>query len=252
MGNEDPRIGSHYDDLADRWADIVDTEARDDVLWSTLESMLPDPPGARVLDAGCGSGVFTARLADAGADVVGVDLSEEMLAVARDRVPDGRFLQADVADGLDELDADGFDVVLCQHVLSHVESLETPFEAFARVLEDGGTLVVSTHNPVRDYCVVREERQPTAGEHDELETTVHTFHDHPTYTETERFDVTYGGDDGTRGTYYRRSFEAVLSPLLSAGFGLDAVAEPNADDSNDVDADGAPFPPGSLCLRATR
>lgn len=57
------------------------------------------PPGARVLDLGCGSGLPTAvQLADAGFDVVGTDESGRMLELARQRVPSGTFLQRDLRD----------------------------------------------------------------------------------------------------------------------------------------------------------
>lgn len=54
-------------------------------------------PRSRVLELGCGSGWPTAQqLADAGLDVVGVDISERMLERARDRVPSGSFVQGDM------------------------------------------------------------------------------------------------------------------------------------------------------------
>ncbi|MGK5548635.1 class I SAM-dependent DNA methyltransferase [Streptomyces sp. URMC 127] len=57
------------------------------------------PPGSRILDAGCGTGLPTARqLADAGHHVVGVDLSPGMLELARDNVPKAEFHLADLAD----------------------------------------------------------------------------------------------------------------------------------------------------------
>jgi SAM-dependent methyltransferase len=56
------------------------------------------PPGSRVLDLGCGTGLPTARqLVDAGLQVVGVDLSGGMLARARANVPKAEFVQADIA-----------------------------------------------------------------------------------------------------------------------------------------------------------
>ncbi|MEU6377226.1 class I SAM-dependent methyltransferase [Streptomyces sp. NPDC046909] len=56
-------------------------------------------PGARVLDLGCGTGVPTARqLAESGLKVVGVDLSDRMVALARRHVPAGEFHRADIAD----------------------------------------------------------------------------------------------------------------------------------------------------------
>ncbi|MEW2403182.1 class I SAM-dependent methyltransferase [Streptomyces sp. NPDC046862] len=57
------------------------------------------PPGSRVLDLGCGTGVPTARrLTEAGFEVVGVDLSGGMIALARENVPTGVFHHMDIAD----------------------------------------------------------------------------------------------------------------------------------------------------------
>jgi SAM-dependent methyltransferase len=66
------------------------------------------PPGARVLDLGCGTGLPTARqLADAGLRVTGVDLSPGILARARANVPEAEFVQADMADLADLADLAG-------------------------------------------------------------------------------------------------------------------------------------------------
>jgi 2-polyprenyl-3-methyl-5-hydroxy-6-metoxy-1,4-benzoquinol methylase len=46
-------------------------------------AMLAPKPGERILDLGCGDGTLTAEIRAAGADVLGVDLSDELLAVAR-------------------------------------------------------------------------------------------------------------------------------------------------------------------------
>jgi len=57
------------------------------------------PPGGRILDLGCGSGLPTAvQLADAGFEVVGTDESNRMLELARKRVPGATFLQRDLRD----------------------------------------------------------------------------------------------------------------------------------------------------------
>ncbi|MGY5046334.1 class I SAM-dependent methyltransferase [Streptomyces sp. 900105755] len=56
------------------------------------------PAGARVLDAGCGTGRVMIRLAELGYDCVGVDLDASMLAVAREHAPDLPWFQADLAE----------------------------------------------------------------------------------------------------------------------------------------------------------
>lgn len=66
------------------------------------------PPGARVLDLGCGSGLPTAKqLIDAGVEVVGTDESAVMVELARQQAPGGRYLHQDLRDfdDLGEFDA---------------------------------------------------------------------------------------------------------------------------------------------------
>lgn len=56
------------------------------------------PEGARILDAGCGTGVPTAKLlVEAGCQVLGIDISREMLRIARRRVPRAEFQRMDIA-----------------------------------------------------------------------------------------------------------------------------------------------------------
>ncbi|WP_326641216.1 methyltransferase domain-containing protein [Streptosporangium sp. NBC_01755] len=56
------------------------------------------PPGARVLDAGCGTGRVAIRLAELGYDCVGVDLDASMLEVARRTAPELPWILADISD----------------------------------------------------------------------------------------------------------------------------------------------------------
>ncbi|MFI8997358.1 class I SAM-dependent methyltransferase [Streptomyces sp. NPDC053542] len=56
------------------------------------------PPGARVLDAGCGTGRVMIRLTELGYDCVGVDLDASMLAVAREQAPDLPWYQVDLTE----------------------------------------------------------------------------------------------------------------------------------------------------------
>ncbi len=103
-------------------------------------------PGRRVLDAGCGVGWGSELLRLAGAaSVVGVDISEDALAAARQRAPECEF----VPGGLEKLPfADHeFDVVVCMEALEHAEDTGGSLDQLARVLTPDGVLLVSSPNP---------------------------------------------------------------------------------------------------------
>ncbi|MFE5210543.1 class I SAM-dependent methyltransferase [Streptomyces sp. NPDC056600] len=104
------------------------------------------PPGARVLDAGCGTGRVMIRLAELGYDCVGVDLDGSMLAVARQQAPQLPWFQADLA----ELDPDAlggatdFDlVVVAGNVFQLVAdgTVATVVRRLTAALRPGGLLV---------------------------------------------------------------------------------------------------------------
>ena len=65
-------------------------------LYASALSRLGIGPGTRILDAGCGAGLFAGTAAARGADVVGVDVSAALISVARSRFPDARFEIGDV------------------------------------------------------------------------------------------------------------------------------------------------------------
>lgn len=116
--------------------------------------------GARILDLGCGTGEATVRLADlfpGAAEVVGIDVGPEILAVARgrhaDRAPRLRF---EAGDGFALAYPEGFfDLVACRHVTQLLPGPERLLAELIRVLRPGGWLHVLSedygmlHFPVR-------------------------------------------------------------------------------------------------------
>lgn len=108
-----------------------------------VETLLRECGGTRVLDAGCGTGRVAIELARRGFSVVGVDSDARMLATARAKSPELRWIQADLADLTASL-GDEFDlVVLAGNVMIFLDpGTEGPvLHELALHLVPGGLLV---------------------------------------------------------------------------------------------------------------
>ncbi|MGZ0080445.1 bifunctional 2-polyprenyl-6-hydroxyphenol methylase/3-demethylubiquinol 3-O-methyltransferase UbiG [Methylomonas sp. YC3] len=110
-----------------------------------------DLSGKRVVDVGCGGGILTEGLAKAGADALGVDLSEDLLDIA-----DLHGLETGVnasyrkisAEQLAEEQPAGFDHVTCMEMLEHVPDPASVIAACATLVKPGGMVFFSTLNRV--------------------------------------------------------------------------------------------------------
>lgn len=105
---------------------------------------MPPEPRLRILDVGTGTGFLAILLAGMGNEVVGMDLSEAMLGVARreaeTRSLQAEFLLGDVESPPQELGP--FDVVASRHVLWTLQRPEAAVRAWARLLRPNGRVVV--------------------------------------------------------------------------------------------------------------
>jgi cyclopropane fatty-acyl-phospholipid synthase-like methyltransferase len=146
-------VQAGYDELAPRfgeWGERIEGDPWQGFL-DDLAGRLHD--GASVLDLGCGNGEKTARLARR-FDVVGVDISEEQLRLARAAVPDATFIQADLAEL--EVPAESLDAVTAFYSIVHVPRDRHP-NLFARIrlwLKPGGLFLASLSHvggPDRTY-----------------------------------------------------------------------------------------------------
>ena len=100
--------------------------------------LLAPARGERILDLGCGTGHLTSLIAESGAEVVGIDSSEDMVRVASENYPNIRFEVADAR----SLPFNGeFDAVFSNAVLHWVRPPEAVVESVWRALRPGGRFV---------------------------------------------------------------------------------------------------------------
>jgi len=125
--------------------------------FANMASALALRAGARILDVGCGSGWLSEYFARLGYDVTGIDISDELIEMARDRVERVpydvdhetalccRFLTQDIESAAL---SEKFDAVICYDALHHFEDERKVFRNLAAMLDVGGLLfILEGHKP---------------------------------------------------------------------------------------------------------
>ena len=106
-----------------------------------LLSGLKPRHGDRILDFGCGTGWTSVMLARMGADVVGMDIAEEALNIAKQNIPPGTSLRFEGYDGKHIPAEDGtFDLIIIFEAFHHLPNPRTMLKEFFRVLAPNGIL----------------------------------------------------------------------------------------------------------------
>jgi SAM-dependent methyltransferase len=184
--------------------------------WHQLKTLLPDLLDKKVLDLGCGFGWHCRYAREKGANrVVGVDLSERMLARAREMTHDSQiiYLRQSIED-IEFADSE-FDVVFSSLAFHYIESFELICKKVYDLLAPDGSFIFSVEHPVftcrqeQDWCYDADGNRS------------HWPVDHY-QSEGLRRSAFLTGDV----IKYHRTISTYFNNLIEAGFRIQAVNEP--------------------------
>jgi SAM-dependent methyltransferase len=131
------RWGRAWGARADEWALVEEQQLP---TYEAAIERLGIDTGMRVLEVGCGSGVFLRAAADRGATVTGIDSSEQLVELARVRVPEAEVVVGDLQ--RIPYDDDAFDVVAGFNAFFFADDIVSAFREAGRVAKGGGMVVI--------------------------------------------------------------------------------------------------------------
>lgn len=170
---------------------------------SVLE-LLGNVKGKKILDLGCGTGIYTKILTKKGALVKGFDISPEMIKIAKRENPQ---LDLKVGSAYDIPFGEKFDIVISSLVVHYLKDWDKLFAEVSRVLKTGGIFIFSTGNPV---CEVRERISYKGRK-------FRTFGDY--FKERKIFSIwrNFNGKDLKVGSYHI-TYETIIKTIVRNGF----------------------------------
>ena len=155
MTDESNLTAKIYDKISSAYADKFN-EPSDNI----DEFLKLIPKGSKILDAGCGPGVDSAYMNSQGFEVIGVDLSEKMLELARKKSPNIKFEKADIR----ELDFNKstFDGILASYSLIHIPKKDIPnlIKNFLKFLKPNGVICVGIQEGESREMFITEPFKP--------------------------------------------------------------------------------------------
>ena len=158
MGKEKTQLFDEWPEAYDRWFTTPIGSLVKKYETQLILDQLKPKPGEIILDAGCGTGVFTIDILLSGSQVVGLDISLPMLIQAVKKLK-GLPFQMILADILNlPFPGNSFDKVISVTTLEFIEDAKGAVEELFRITQKGGSIVVATLNSLSPWASRRRAK----------------------------------------------------------------------------------------------
>ena len=186
--------------------------------WHVLRNMFPDFEGKRVLDLGCGFGWHCQYAIEQGAQlVVGVDISEKMLAVAREKTSEKIQYICSAIEDISFSD-NSFDVVISSLAFHYIEFFDNIAEKVKVYLDIDGDFIFSVEHPIFTAYGTQDWYR------DENNDILHWPVDNYFYEGIRK--ANFLGEDVMK---YHKTLTNYINGLLKSGFQITELIEPEPD-----------------------
>ncbi len=135
-------VATWYDDVVN---DSDSYQAK--VILPNVVRIVAPEKGKKILDLACGQGFFSHAFSGAGAQVTGVDISPELISIAKKHASHNEEFYAFPADNLTKFQDKSFDTVVCVLAIQNIERMNEVFREVSRVLKEKGRFVLVLNHP---------------------------------------------------------------------------------------------------------
>jgi SAM-dependent methyltransferase len=195
-----------------------------------MHKLLPNFESKKVLCVGCGSGEECDFFAQKGAITTGVDISSELVSIAKMQFPNISFDTMDMEQL--NFETGTFDILFSSLTIHYSDNQKKVFQEIFRVLKPGGECVFSMQHPVKwgsETTRTKESNQFILGykKSKSILGEYKVFGDY--LTERKVKDTLFGTIEVE---YFHRPISAIMMDVISAGFEIIEVAEPKPTQNN--------------------
>ncbi len=216
-----------------------------DVVLPPMFGLIGDMQGQAICDLACGQGRIARELARRGARVTGIDLSTELIAIARrdeGAEPLGITYVVDDAEGLASVADASFDGVVCNLALMDISDLAATIGTVWRILRRPGWFVCSITHP----CFEAPHAEWRTGPDGSISREISTY-----FEEGRWFSHNKQGVRGQVGAQHR-TLSTYINTVVDAGFAIEHMIEPRADGEAAIRVPGYRVVPAFMLLRCVK